>query len=219
MTATIDIVGRVGIGVAFAGIAIGGCMPPPMNIGYVDLDPGGLGHADIQGQVGGGAEMALPLGGGGVAAHFEPFVARKWSIPIGTGLGVSGAEYAAAGHFPLRVGFRHRAIPKFLAWGMGLGPSVVFDDDFADVSGVADLELVLGTSAHRVGFSFGMRPAFSFDANHMTFYTLLEPAVAIPVQRSSITIALLGGPWVTPTIEGTPAGGFLGAAIGVHRGF
>lgn len=215
----IEAVRRGDTAIAFVGLALGGCMPPPMNIGYVDLDPGGLGQVDIQGQAGGGAEVVAPLGGGGVAAHFEPFVARKWSIPIGTGLGLSGNGTGATGHFPLRVGVRHRAIPKYLAWGMGIGPSVVFDDDFAGVSGVADAELVLGTSAHRVGFSFGMRPAFSFDAHNMTFYTLLEPAVAIPVRRSSVTLALIGGPWVTPTTEGTPAGGFFGAALGLHRGF
>jgi hypothetical protein len=215
----IEAVRRVGTAIAFGGLALGGCMPPPMNIGYVDLDPGGLGQVDIQGQAGGGAEVTAPIGGGGVAAHFEPFVARKWSIPIGTGLGLSGDGTGATGHFPLRVGFRHRAIPKYLAWGMGMGPSVIFTGGGAAVAGVADVELVLGTSAHRVGFSLGMRPAFSFDDNDMTFYTLLEPAVAIPVRRSSVTIALVGGPWVTPTVDGAPAGGFFGAALGLHRGF
>ncbi len=193
-------------------------MPPPMNVGYVDLDPAGLGHADIQGQVGGGAEVTLPLGGGGVAAHFEPFVARKWSIPIGTGLGISGANGYAQGHFPLRVGFRHRAIARHLAWGAGIGPSVVFDND-AHVAGVADLELVAGTSRHRVGFSFGIRPAFSFDASLMTFYTLLEPSIAIPVRRTSVTIGLVTGPWVTAFPDGAAAGGFLGSAVGLHRRF
>ena len=194
-------------------------MPPPMNIGYVDLDPGGLGQVDLQGQAGGGAEVTAPVGGGGVAGHVEPFVARKWSIPIGAGLGAAGDGHSTAGLFPLRVGFRHRAIPRYLAWGAGLGPSVAFGEGGASIAGVADLELVLGTSAHRIGFSFGIRPAFSFDAHAFTFYTLLEPVIAIPVGRARVTVGLIAGPWVTPTDAGTASGGFVGAAIGIHRRF
>jgi hypothetical protein len=200
-------------------VLAGGCMPPPMNVGYVDLDPGGLGRADVQGQVGGGAEFAGPMGGGGMVGHFEPFVARKWSIPIGTGLGISGDGSGAQGHYPLRVGFRHRAVPRYFAWGMGLGPSVVFNSAGAAVAGVADVELIVGTSANRVGFSFATRPAFSFDSTDMTFYTVFEPVIAVPVRRTSITFGLVAGPWVTPTIDGTPAGGFLGSTFGLHRRF
>jgi hypothetical protein len=202
-------------------IALTGCLPPPMNIGYVNLNAAGRGRVDISGQAGAGAEVAFPLGGGGAVGHVEPFVAERWSIPVGAGLGLAGAGGAPAGYFPLRVGLRHRALPGRLAWGFGLGPSVVFTGSGAEASGVADVELIVGKTTPRIGFSFGIRPAFSFQPGAMTFYGMLEPAIAVPVSRASITFGLLGGPWVTTPSEffGTASGGFLGASIGVHRRF
>ena len=207
---------RWGLSIALLGA---GCMPPPMNVGYVDLTAPGRGTIDVQGQVGGGAELTAPAGGGGVVAHFEPFVARRVTIPIGTGLGISGRSGGAQGHLPLRVGVRHRAVPRHFAWGAGIGPSVAFDGDGALVAGVADLELVAGTKTRRVGFSFGIRPAFSFDPDAMTFYTLFEPTFAVPIRRSSLTLGVIAGPWVTATEDDPPAGGFLAFALGLHRRF
>jgi hypothetical protein len=160
-----------------------------------------------------------------MAGHAEPFVAERVSIPIGVGIGVVGDSGGAGGRLPVRVGVRHRAVPTF-AWGVGLGPSVAFADLDAGVSGVADLELIAGVQRPNIGFSFGIRPAFSFDPEDLTFYGLLEPTLAIPVgsRRLSLTVSVLGGPWVNVTHSGRFAGsvwysGFLGAAVGLYRRF
>jgi hypothetical protein len=208
------------------GVLASGCLPPPMNVGYVAMDPAGQGHVDVQGQVGGGAWVsASPYGGGGVAGHAEPFVADRVSIPIGIGLGVAGDRWETIGLLPVRVGVRHRAARNF-AWGVGLGPSIGFAELGAGISGVADLELIAGLQRHNIGFSFGIRPAFSFDGYGMTFYGLLEPTLAIPVgsRRTSLTVSVLGGPWVTVSGGGNFVGsawysGFLGAAVGLYRRF
>jgi hypothetical protein len=208
--------------VTLAAAVVSGCMPTPMSIGFVDLDAAERGSVDVQGQIGAGANFGPAMGGGGVAGHAEPFVGRTVSFPIGTGLGVSGAGRYGVGHLPLRVGMRHRAVPGRFAWGLGLGPSVVFDDQSASASGVADVELVVGTKHPRVGFSFATRPAVSFEANTVTLYGMLEPTVAIPIGDVSLTLGLLGGPWLTPNLRilSTTSsfwGGFIGTAIGIHR--
>ncbi len=195
-----------------------GCLPPPMSIGYVALDPSGRGGVDIQGQVGAGAEFAGPAGGGGAVGIVEPFATRRFSFPIGVGFGVAGANGSATGLMPLRFGVRHRALRHF-SWGLGVGPSLAFSGGGAQVAGVADLELVVGTHLQRVGFSFGFRPAFSFSDRAMTWYGLFEPQLAIPVGRARLTVGLLTGPWVTGTQAGNAAGGFLGVAFGVYRRF
>ena len=207
----------------FAGM-LPACMLPPMSVGYIDLAAAERGSVDVQGQLGGGANLRPTMGGGGIAGHVEPFAGRTVSFPIGTGLGVSGMEGRAAGHLPLRVGLRHRAVPGRFAWGVGLGPSVVFDEGGADANGVADLELVVGTKHPRIGFSFATRPAVSFNAHNVTLYAMLEPTVAIPLGDVSLTVGLLGGPWVTPELRvlsesSTYWGGFIGTAVGLHRRF
>jgi hypothetical protein len=202
-----------------ATVAVAACLPPPMNVGYVALDPSRQGGVDLQGQFGGGASFAGPTGGGGGVAHVEPFVARKVSLPIGFGLGVAGAGGRATGLMPFRFGVRHRAL-RHLAWGVGIGPSIAFDSGGAQVAGVADFEIVPGVQMHRFGFSFGIRPAFSFVSGGLTFYGMFEPAFAIGLGRqTSLTLALVAGPWVSAIDGHGTASGFLGAAIGVHRRF
>jgi hypothetical protein len=151
-------------------------------------------------------------------------VADRVSIPVGVGLGVASNRWETVGLLPVRVGVRHRATRAF-AWGVGLGPSLAFAEIGAGISGVADLELIAGMQRHDVGFSLGIRPAFSFDSYEATFYGMLEPAVAIPVgsRRTSLTVAVLGGPWVSfsagGNLIGSDYGGFLGAAVGLYRRF
>jgi hypothetical protein len=145
--------------------------------------------------------------------HVDPFVADRVSLPIGAGLGGSGLEL---GHGLLRVGVRHRAL-KVLAWGGGIGPSILFDRSSAQVAGVADLELVLGRQWRAVGFSLGMRPAMSFDADSWAFFFIGEPTLAVTVApRTSLTIAVLTGVYDPSFSE---AGAFLAGAFGVHRRF
>jgi hypothetical protein len=206
-------------------VLVAGCLPPPMSVGYVAMDPAGQGHVDVQGQVGGGAWPTYDAyGGGGVTGHAEPFVADRISIPIGVGIGVASNRRETFGLLPVRVGVRHRATPTF-AWGVGLGPSLAFAELGAGISGVADLELVAGVQRRDIGFSFGVRPAFGFDDYEATFYGLLEPTVAIPVgsRRTSLTVSVLGGPWVSfsagGNLVGSDYGGFLGAAVGLYRRF
>ena len=190
------------------------CMPPPMNVGYVAMNPSGCGGVDVQGQVGmGGALPSGPPNGGG-AAHVEPFVTRRVSIPIGVGVG-GGA--ASDGFAPLRVGVRHRPLP-FLAYGAGLGPSFVFDRAFFGTTGVADVELVLGLHRPCVGFSVGLRPALSFDAGGLAFYGLCDPSLAITLAPAlSLTLALPVGIYHLPVAGGVVP--FMSGALGVHRRF
>jgi hypothetical protein len=195
-------------------IAAGGCMPPPMNVGYVAMDPAHAGGVDVQGQAGGGAWVPEAAGGGGAAVHVEPFVSRRVSLPIGGGLGGSGL----GGHAPLRVGVRHRATRVF-AYGAGIGPSITFESFGPNfVAGVADVEVVFGVDRRIVGFSIGVRPALSFAPGSLTFYALGDPTLAIAlVGDTSLTIAVPFGGWVdTNTRDGSA---FLSAALGVHRRF
>jgi hypothetical protein len=189
-------------------------MPPPMNVGYVTMDPSRRGGVDVQGQAGGGSWLPDPLGAGGTAMHVEPFVTEHVSIPIGTGLG--GSELG--GNAPLRVGVRHRAARVF-AWGAGIGPSVMFDRSSIWASGVADVEVILGVQKPRVGFSFGLRPALSFDAHNLFVYVLGDPTLAITlVGQTALTIAVPSGGWVDTS--GTLGGaGFMSGALGVHHRF
>lgn len=201
---------RTGL-LAVVGIA-GGCLAPPMNVGYVAMDPSRRGGVDVQGQVGGGGELPSGLAGGGGAMHVEPFVTPKVSIPIGTA--VVGST--AGGFAPLRVGVRHRAT-RFFAYGAGIGPGIVFDRGSVTASAAADIELVFGLQRPWGGFSIGIRPAVTFDAGFATFYTLLDPTLAIAVTpRTSLTLAVpLGGAY-------TSLGGavpFMTGAIGLHRRF
>jgi hypothetical protein len=92
--------------------AAAACMPPPMNVGYVSLDPARAGAVDVQGQAGGGGFLPRGAGGGATMMHVDPFVARRVSLPIGVALG--GSTFG--GHGILRVGVRHRAL-KVLAPG------------------------------------------------------------------------------------------------------
>ena len=188
-------------------------MPPPMNVGYVAMDPSRKGGVDVQGQAGGGSWVPGPAGGGGAAMHVEPFVAKRVSLPIGVGAGGSGF----GGHIPLRVGVRHRAT-KVFAWGAGIGPSVIVDRNFGSVSGIADLEVVLGVQKPIIGFSLGIRPALSFTERDLTVYVLGDPTLAIVlVGTTSLTLAIPFGGWVdTATADGS---GFMAGAIGVHRRF
>jgi hypothetical protein len=55
--------------------------------------------------------------------------------------------------------------------------------------------------SRRVGFSFATRPTVSFDAHSVTLYGMLEPTVAIPIGDVSLTLGLLGGPWMTPDLR------------------
>lgn len=197
------------------------CMPPPLGIGHVVMDPSGRGGVDIQGQLGGGAEFLGPSGGGGGAVHVETFVSEKVSFPIGAGVVLGGGSGSGVGGFaPVRVGVRHRA-GRHVAWGGGIGPSLIFGAPGPIFSGVADLEVIAGASFRTVGFSVGLRPAFSFEQSaEFTWFALVEPSLAFPVGPASLTVSLLGGPWVTRISNGGHAeGGFLGAAFGVHRRF
>jgi hypothetical protein len=191
---------------------LGGCMPPPMNVGYVTMDASHRGGVDVQGQAGGGSWVPGPTGGGGAAMHVEPFVADDVSLPVGVGVGGS----LAGAHLPMRVGLRHRVRP-FFAWGAGLGPSFIFDRTFGVQAGVIDLELIFGVQRSRVGFSFGVRPALSFTGVDLTAFVLGDPTLAIRlVGDTSLTLAIPCGGMI---FEGGDGTGFMGAAIGVHRRF
>jgi len=191
---------------------LGGCMPPPMNVGYVAMDPSQRGGVDVQGQAGGGSWIPGPTGGGGAAMHVEPFVADDVSLPVGVGV---GGSFAGA-HLPMRVGLRHRVRP-FFAWGAGIGPSFIFDRMFGVEAGVIDLELVFGRQWSRVGFSFGARPALSFTGVDLTAFVLGDPTLAIRlVGDTSLTLAVPFGGMI---FEGGDGTAFMGAAIGVHRRF
>lgn len=198
----------IALGVA---LVLPGCLAPPMNVGYVAMDPSRRGGVDVQGQVGVGG--ALPSGpvGGGSTIHVEPFAGPKLSVPIGLGL----AGSTEGGVAPLRIGVRHRA-RRFLAWGGGIGPAINFSDLGAFPSGVADLELVLGMQRPWGGLSVGMRPTVSFDAGFAMFYALVDPTIAFVVApQTSLTIALPMGGFYT----GYGGGVFMTGALGIHRAF
>lgn len=143
----------------------------------------------------------------------EPFVTRTVSIPIGAGLGGS----SSGGHSPFRFGVRHRAA-RIFAYGFGIGPSVNFDEDYGLVSGVADVELVLGTQGRKAGFSLATRPALSFTADALAVYLLAEPTLAIRlVGRTSLTLALPFGGYFFPQSDTALA--YMSGAMGIHRRF
>jgi hypothetical protein len=190
------------------------CMPPPMNVGYVAMNPSGRGGVDVQGQVGAGGVVPDGGAGGGGSAQVEPFVAPRVSIPVGVGVvGMRDAGFA-----PLRVGVRHRPT-SFLAYGAGIGPSVMFDRGSIVAAGVADVELVLGLQRPRVGFSVGLRPAVSFDAGLATIYAMCDPTLAVRIAAgTSITFAVPFGLIHTVGV-GIGTFAFMSGALGVHRRF
>lgn len=188
-------------------------MPPPLNVGFVAMDPSHARGVDVQGQVGGGGVFAGGPSGGGSTMHIEPFVARKVSLPIGVGVGATPGQ----GMAPLRVGVRHRPV-SFLAYGAGIGPSLVFDRHFASVSGNADIELVLGVQRRVIGFSAGIRPTLAFPSSPAWFYLLLDPTLAIAVTpHTSLTLAVPFGVQYTSAFGGASA--FMTGALGLHRRF
>lgn len=196
---------------------VGGCLAPPMNVGYVAMDPSRRGGVDVQGQLGGGGELPEGMAGAGGAIHVEPFVAPKVSIPMGTGM----AGSIEGGAIPLRVGVRHRAT-RFFAYGGGIGPGLSFFGAFDRRSGViasgaADIELVFGMQRRWGGLSIGFRPAVTFQRDFAVFYTLVDPTLAIVMTpTTSMTVAVpFGGLY---TIDGG-AGPFLTVAIGLARRF
>jgi hypothetical protein len=184
-----------------------------MNVGYVAMDPAHPRHVDVQGQVGGGGWLPHGDGGGGSTMHIEPFVARKVSLPIGAGVGASPGQ----GMAPFRFGVRHRPL-SFLAYGAGIGPSLVFDRHFATVSGNADIELVLGLQRRVFGFSVGIRPTLAFPSSPAWFYFLVDPTLAIAVTpHTSVTLAIPFGLQYVSAFGGATA--FMTGALGLHRRF
>jgi hypothetical protein len=162
-------------------------------------------------------------GVGGAVGRVEPFATPKVSFPISAGLGAMGLGDDALGGFATRVGFRHRADPN-LAGGFGGGPTVTFADGDHEFGGMVDLELVPGIQTPKFGFSFAIRPTFVvIDGSLWSFHQLFEPAIAIPIGKSSVVASVFGGPFVAvyvdPEFGGHFEGGFLGASIGLHRRF
>jgi hypothetical protein len=190
----------------------GGCFAPPVNVGYVAMDPSRRGGVDVQGQIGGGGALPRDPNGGGAAMHVEPFVTPKVSIPIGTGIVGS----TVGGAVPLRVGVRHRAT-RFFAYGAGIGPGVSFLDGIVIASGTADIEFIFGLQRHWGGFSVGLRPAVTFDSGLAFFYTMVDPTLALAITpRTSLTLAL---PMGASYLVGSPPTPFLTGAIGLFRRF
>jgi hypothetical protein len=196
---------------------VGGCMPPPTNIGFVDPSASRRGGLDVQGQVGGGGQFPVQTPGGGGAVHVEPFVSPRLSVPIGLDY-VRTRDYNFA---PLRVGVRHR-VRERLALGGGLGAATIFDRSGVDAAGTADLELIVSATQSRISVSAGLRPGLVFDSGTVAFVALAEPALAIHVTEAlSVTATVPFGVWYWfdgPWRQGV--GSFFGGgALGVHRRF
>jgi hypothetical protein len=191
-------------------LVLAGCMPMPVNPGYVSTSYRKAGKVDLAFHAGG---YVMPFAGdalatGGGAFHVEPYLMPKLSLPIG----LAGGGGAGAGGASLRAGARYRALPM-LAVGGGLGGGGYGDEGSARGSLFLDFELAVGGRWSVIGISLALRP--TFDVIRPSWLLPTELAIALyPQPGWAITLHFYGGPYVMlpPDVD---AFGWIGGGIGL----
>lgn len=208
--------------------------PPPVQQGFISIEPGARGRTDVT-AVGGpvglfSADGASIVGNGGLNA--EPFVGQRLSVPVGVGVGGSPAWVGS------RVGLRYRPREYPITVGVGGGPGLTVrrysELELAarefDVGsyGALDLEFAMSHRWRRFALSGALRPALSIWnlAQLVSFYGLIEITPAVFFTESiAMTLHVVTGPQLSVAREegGTYSDplptGVLGGGLGLYVQF
>lgn len=170
---------------------VSGCIPPPMNPGYVSTRPRRKGALDFNFQVG----ASLPMTAMGGSFHVEPYLNERLSVPIDFGVGFPTVSQ-------IRSGIRYR-VKDWLAVGGGAGLALVLfasSDDLPSAWGQLDVEVACNWRWKWFGLSWALRPAIS-TGNTLDrefafvpwFHVLTEVALAFYVAKAHAISFNFGG--------------------------
>ena len=198
-----------------ATLASAGCVASPMsNPGYVDLGPSPPGRTEA-----GADARAVGMSSAGWAAggtlRVTPHVDERWAIPVEAGA-FPALQSGGTSHGNLRVGVRRRLRP-WLSLGAGAMGNATHRGGAFGLGGGGDLELALGTSRERFGFSATWRPGIS--ANQLTVPTLWMPVEVAAAWHASPRISVFGSVFAGGGVSFAGPFGWMvglgGASVGV----